>query len=96
MGVIWPPPIPLIEIRVRILPKICGGRGVWIRLSNLEDLKLYIDTFIDISVPWLGTWLIMCVQKYQHFIEMTSNTIYIIAFGVGLKFLYKIHLNTHN
>ena len=87
-------PIPLIEIRVRILPKICGGRGVWIRLSNLEDLKLYIDTFIDISVPWLGTWLIMCVQNYQHFIEMTSNMTYTVALGVGLKCPRKIHFNT--
>ena len=27
--------------------------------------------------------------------ELTSNMIYIIALGVGLKCLLKIHLNTH-
>ena len=36
----------------------------------------------------------MVLQNYQNFIEMTSNMIYIVALGVGLKCLCKIHLNT--
>ena len=32
--------------------------------------------------------------NYQNFIEMTSNMIYIVAFGGGLKCQRKIHLNT--
>ena len=36
----------------------------------------------------------MVLQNYKHFIEMTSNMIYIVALGVGLKCPSKIHLNT--
>ena len=36
----------------------------------------------------------MVLQNYQNFIEMTSNMIYIVALGVGLKCPHKIHLNT--
>ena len=36
----------------------------------------------------------MLLQNYQNFIKMTSNMIYIVAFGVGLKCLHKIHLKT--
>ena len=36
----------------------------------------------------------MVHQTYQNFIEMTSNMIYIVAFGGGLKCPRKIHLNT--
>ena len=36
----------------------------------------------------------MVLQNYQNFIEMTSNMIYIVAFGVGVKCPRKIHLNT--
>ena len=36
----------------------------------------------------------MVLQNYQNFMEMTSNMIYIVAFGVGLKCPRKIHLNT--
>jgi hypothetical protein len=36
----------------------------------------------------------MALQNYQNFIEMTSNMIYIVAFGGGLKCPRKIHLNT--
>ena len=34
----------------------------------------------------------MVLQNYQNFTEMTSNTIHIVAFGVGLKCPRKIHL----
>ena len=37
-------------------------------------------------------WYVL--QNYQNFIEMTSNMIDIVAFGGGLKFPHKIHLNT--
>ena len=40
--------------------------------------------------PGQISWL----QNYQNFTEMTSNMIYIVAFGVGLKCPHKIHLNT--
>jgi hypothetical protein len=36
----------------------------------------------------------MALQTYQNFAEITSNMIYIVAFGVGLKCPLKIHLNT--
>ena len=36
----------------------------------------------------------MILQNYHNFIEMTSNVIYIVAFGGGLKCPRKIHLNT--
>ena len=36
----------------------------------------------------------MVLQNYQKFTEMTSNMIYIVAFGVDLKCPCKIHLNT--
>ena len=36
----------------------------------------------------------MVLQNYQNFIEMTSNLIYTVAFGSGLKCPRKIHLNT--
>ena len=36
----------------------------------------------------------MVLQNYQNLIEMTSNMIYIVALGFGLKCQRKIHLNT--
>ena len=36
----------------------------------------------------------MVLQNYQNFTEVTSNMIYIVVFGVGLKCPRKIHLNT--
>ena len=36
----------------------------------------------------------MVLQNYQNFIEMTSNMIYIVAFGGCLKCPCEIHLNT--
>ena len=36
----------------------------------------------------------MVIQNYQKLIEITSNVIYIVALGVGLKCPLKIHLNT--
>ena len=36
----------------------------------------------------------MVLQNYQNFTEMTSNMVYIVAFGVGLKCPRKIHLST--
>ena len=36
----------------------------------------------------------MVLQNYQSLIEMTSNIIDIVAFGVGFKCPRKIHLNT--
>ena len=36
----------------------------------------------------------MVLQDYKIFIEMTSDMIYIVAFGVGFKCPCKIHLNT--
>ena len=37
---------------------------------------------------------ILVFQNTQNFIEMTSNMIYIVALGVALKCLHKMHLNT--
>ena len=38
----------------------------------------------------------MVLQNYQNVIEMTSNMIYIVALGIGLKCSRKIHLNTQS
>ena len=48
-----------------------------------------------VSVKDIGSQASMVLQKYQSFIEMTSNMINIVALGVGLKCPRKIHLNTH-
>ena len=47
-----------------------------------------------VSVKDIGSWASMVLQNYHNFIEMTSNVIYIVAFGGGLKCQRKIHLNT--
>ena len=36
----------------------------------------------------------MVLQNYQKFVVLTSNMVYIVALGVGLKCPCKIHLNT--
>ena len=36
----------------------------------------------------------MVLQNYQTFIEITANMIYLVALGLGLKCLHKVHLNT--
>ena len=56
--------------------------------------------FLDIYSPTnvcmknIGSWASMVLQNYQHFIEMTSNMISIIAFGGGLKCTLKTQLDT--
>ena len=48
---------------------------------------------LDMCLPkiWAHRRLL---QNYQNLIEMTSNMIYIVAFGGGLKCPRKIHLKT--
>ena len=41
-----------------------------------------------------GSWAAMVLQNYQYFIELTSNMIYTVGGGGGLKCLHKIHLIT--
>ena len=36
----------------------------------------------------------MVLQNYKKIIEMTANMSYVVALGVGLKCLRKVHLNT--
>ena len=48
----------------------------------------------NVFVKDIGSWASMVLQKYQTFIEVTSNMIYIVAIGVGFKCPRKIHLNT--
>ena len=47
----------------------------------------------NVSVKNIGSRESMVHQNYQNFIENTSNMIYIVALGVGLKCPRKIHLN---
>ena len=42
-----------------------------------------------------GSWASMVLQNYQNFIELTSNMIYIVAFGGGLKCPRKIRMVLH-
>ena len=55
-------------------------------------LGIYAPT--TVCVKDINSWASMVLQTYQNFIELTSNRIYIVAFGVGLKCPRKIHLNT--
>ena len=50
----------------------------------------------NVFVKDFGSWGSMVLQNYQNFIEITSNMIYIVALGVGLKCPLKIYLNTQN
>ena len=50
--------------------------------------------FEVIYVKDIGSWATMVLQNYQNFIAMTSNMIYIVAFGGGFKCPSKIHSNT--
>jgi hypothetical protein len=47
----------------------------------------------NVSVKNIGSRESMVHQNYQNFIENTSNLIYIVALGVGLKCPRKIHFN---
>ena len=49
---------------------------------------------LHMSVSKILTQASMVLQNYQNFTEMTSNMIYIIACGIGLKCPRKIQLNT--
>ena len=49
---------------------------------------------LEMSVKDIGSWASMILLNYQNFIKMTSNKIYIVALGVGLKCPRKIHLNS--
>ena len=61
-------------------PPVCSN-GFYADISNhqqMQQYKLCLKSF----------------QNYQNFIEMTSDMIYILTLGVGLKCPRKIHLNT--
>ena len=55
-------------------------------------MDIYAPT--NVCVKDTGSKASMVLQKYQNFIEMSSNMIYIVVLGVGLKCLRKIDLNT--
>ena len=59
--------------------------------ANIFDTDIFScrNTYKDI-----GSRASMVLQNYQNFIELTSNIIYIVAFGGGLKCSHKIHLIT--
>ena len=59
-----------------------------------QYFKIGIYASRNVCAKDIGSWVSMVLQNYQHFIEMTSNMIYFAAFGGGLKYLRKIHLNT--
>ena len=56
----------------------------------------FYDTYAptNVCVKGIDSWASMVLQDYQNFIKLTSNMIYIVALGVGLKCPRKIHLNT--
>ena len=53
-----------------------------------------IFVLLQVSVKDIGSGASMVLQNYKNFVEMTSNMIYIVALGIGLKYPSKIHLNT--
>ena len=58
---------------------------------------VYLAFFgIFMLLQGIGSWASMVLQNYQNFIELTSNMIYIVAFGGGSKCPCKIHLNTQD
>ena len=56
------------------------------------NLSIYAPT--NVCLKDIGSEASMVLQNYQNFIKMTSIMIYVVAFGGGLKFPHKIHLNT--
>ena len=48
----------------------------------------------NVFVKDFGSWGSMVLQKYQTFLEVTSNMIYIVAIGGSFKCPRKIQLNT--
>ena len=52
--------------------------------------------FLQMSVSKILAHRRLVLQNYQNFTEMTSNMIYIIEVGAGLKYPRKIHLNTQS
>ena len=46
------------------------------------------------SVKFISSWASSVLRNYQNFIEITANMIYLVALGLGLKCLRKVHLNT--
>ena len=48
----------------------------------------------NVFVKDFGSWGSMVLQKYQTFLEVTSNMIYIVAIGGSFKCPHKIQLNT--
>ena len=56
--------------------------------------NVYASRNVCVSMILAHRHLWYLKTKYQNLIEMTSNMIYIVSLAVGLKCLYKIHLNT--
>ena len=67
-----------------------------LHLSGVFGLFLNIYAPTNISVKDIGSWACMVLQNYQNFTEITSNMIYIIEVGAGLRYPRKIHLNTQS
>ena len=66
----------------------------YLHLSGVFGLFWDIYAPTSVRVKDIGSWASMVLQNYQNFTELTSNMIYIVAFGDGLKCPRKIHLNT--
>ena len=63
-------------------------------LHQIGVFGLFLDCYApeNVCVKDIDSQASMVLQKYQDFTEMTSNMIYIFAFGVGLKCPCKIQV----
>ena len=62
--------------------------------SGIFGLLWNIYAPTNVCVKDIDSWASMVLQNNQNFTELTSNMIYIVAYGVGLKFPRKVHLTT--
>ena len=88
-----------LQIRYWYLTLSQSGHCVfkWILFGHLKpppSLTIKI-MFEVIYVKDIGSWASMVLQNYQSFTELTSNMIYIVAFGGGLKCPRKIRMVLH-
>ena len=59
-------------------------------VGQIYHFNVGIDVSRNVCVKDIVSGAYMVLQNYQNFIEITSNMIYIVAFGVGIKCPHKI------
>ena len=58
---------------------------MFLQKGQIHYFNVGIYASRNVCVKDIGSWASMVLQNYQNFIEMTSNMIYIVALGGGIK-----------